>query len=398
MQEFGAHSAQDCTSVQVILYVHTLLLIRLYLKLFLFFNSAGDGRGWLDHDFSPYHRFLPFHGQEDRNPQWQVPDTYWSSYLLLDRFHADEALACALLKMLPEYEDASITRTRDYAVLEEMDVVVDVGGLYEPEKHRYDHHQPTFKDSFSPQYKTLLSSAGLVYKHFGQQIIQQELGSGHNDESLVTELHDRLYRKFIEPFDAVDNGVNQYPGDIEPAYARPFDIFAQVDSLNPSWNEEGVSTDARFAEAVALAGNAFRAVIKGTLKSWLPARTIVQTCLLACNSKDADESKILVLDTNCPWKEHLFDLEEKLGIQGKIVYAIYEDLNEKTWRIQSVPVKLDSFESRKMLPEAWRGLRDSELDAASGIEGCTFVHRSGFIGGNKTLQGVKQMAIKALSI
>lgn len=298
--------------------------------------------------------------------------------------------------MLPEYQNASITRTRDYSVLEEMDVVVDVGGVYDAAKHRYDHHQPIFKDSFGPQYKTLLSSAGLVYKHFGPEIIRQEL-AGTADDALVAELHDRLYRKFIEPFDAVDNGVNQYPGDIEPAYARPYDIFAQVDALNPSWNEEGASTDSRFAEAVALAGNAFRTILKGILKSWLPARTIVQTSLLACSSLDADESKILILDTNCPWKEHLFELEEKLGIRGQIVYAIYEDLNEKTWRIQAVPLKLDSFESRKMLPEAWRGLRDAELDAASGIEGCTFVHRSGFIGGNRTLKGVKQMALKALS-
>eukprot|EP00163_Fabomonas_tropica_P029450 TRINITY_DN6305_c0_g1_i2.p1 TRINITY_DN6305_c0_g1~~TRINITY_DN6305_c0_g1_i2.p1 ORF type:complete len:120 (-),score=8.44 TRINITY_DN6305_c0_g1_i2:139-498(-) len=34
-------------------------------------------------------------------------------------FHCDEALACAMLKLLPEYKDASITRTRDPAVLDE---------------------------------------------------------------------------------------------------------------------------------------------------------------------------------------------------------------------------------------------------------------------------------------
>ena len=49
----------------------------------------------------------------------------------MNRFHADEALACAMLKMLPKYHSASITRTRDYAVLEGMDVVVDVGGIYD---------------------------------------------------------------------------------------------------------------------------------------------------------------------------------------------------------------------------------------------------------------------------
>jgi len=43
--------------------------------------------------------------------------------------------------MLPQYSDATITRTRDYAVLDTMDVVVDVGGVYDPAKDRYDHHQ-----------------------------------------------------------------------------------------------------------------------------------------------------------------------------------------------------------------------------------------------------------------
>ena len=46
-----------------------------------------------------------------------------------------------------------------------MDVVVDVGGVYDAATHRYDHHQPTFHDTFSSEHKTLLSSAGLVYKY-----------------------------------------------------------------------------------------------------------------------------------------------------------------------------------------------------------------------------------------
>jgi len=113
-------------------------------------------------------------------------------------------------------------------------------------------------------------------------------------------------------------------------------------------------------------------------------------------SAEDEHEAMLILESNCPWKEHLFELEEKLGFDGKILYVLYEDRNEKTWRIQCVPVKLDSFESRKPLPEAWRGLRDGELDAASGIVGGTFVHRSGFIGGNRTLAGAKAMALVAI--
>jgi len=56
-------------------------------------------------------------------------------------FHCDEALACYMLKLLPEYSDARITRSRDPELLKDCDVVVDVGGVYDPSTHRYDHHQ-----------------------------------------------------------------------------------------------------------------------------------------------------------------------------------------------------------------------------------------------------------------
>lgn len=49
-------------------------------------------------------------------------------------------------------------------VLDTLDVVIDVGGTYEPEKDRYDHHQKGFEHVFGYGFKTKLSSAGLVYK------------------------------------------------------------------------------------------------------------------------------------------------------------------------------------------------------------------------------------------
>ena len=56
-------------------------------------------------------------------------------------FHCDEVLACCMLQLLPQYEDTEIVRSRDHKVLDTCDVVVDVGGVYEPSSHRYDHHQ-----------------------------------------------------------------------------------------------------------------------------------------------------------------------------------------------------------------------------------------------------------------
>ena len=60
--------------------------------------------------------------------------------------------------------------------------------------------------------------------------------------------------------------------------------------------------------------------------------------------------------------------------------------------MQAIAVAPGSFESRCPLPAAWRGLRDEELSRVSGIPGGVFVHMSGFIGGNATLEGALAMA------
>lgn len=38
-------------------------------------------------------------------------------------------------------QNAEIVRTRDPGLLSECDIVVDVGGEFDPSRHRYDHHQ-----------------------------------------------------------------------------------------------------------------------------------------------------------------------------------------------------------------------------------------------------------------
>ncbi len=83
---------------------------------------------------------------------------------LFSRFHADDAFACAMLRRLPEYRDATILRSRDATILKDCDVLVDVGAVYDPDTFRFDHHQRSFSDTFSQNHKTRLSSAGLVYR------------------------------------------------------------------------------------------------------------------------------------------------------------------------------------------------------------------------------------------
>ena len=71
----------------------------------------------------------------------------------------------------------------------------------------------TFKESMnslSPDKKwtTKLSSAGLVYKHFGPQLISQLLGAKVTDK-ITGVIYDKVYEMFMEEIDAVDNGIYQ---------------------------------------------------------------------------------------------------------------------------------------------------------------------------------------------
>ncbi len=64
-------------------------------------------------------------------------------------FHCDEALGCYLLsRRTAEYAGAEIVRSRDPEVLKDLDVVIDVGGVYDPARRRFDHHQRGFAETF----------------------------------------------------------------------------------------------------------------------------------------------------------------------------------------------------------------------------------------------------------
>ena len=318
------------------------------------------------------------------------------------KFHADEVFAFSLLRNLDRFKTAELIRTRDPELLKTADVVLDVGGVYDPTNHRYDHHQPEFKDSFSDQFKTLLSSAGLVYKHFGKEIIAAQ--AAHLSPEQIEALYVHVYESFVEPFDANDNGISAYPADIKPTIARGFDIFQHVNLLNPGWNEiiTPESSNASFMKAVELVSEIFNLYLNNCLNFWLPAREIIQKAIeskqISSSASNPEDSKILVLSAGCPWKDHLFN---SAGTE-EILYLIYPEGANDSWRIQACPESPDSFVSRLPLPEAWRGLRDVELDAVltnDGVDtGAVFIHRSGFIGGHKTKEGALAMARLAVKI
>lgn len=313
-------------------------------------------------------------------------------------FHCDEALGCFLLKQTAMFKDAEVVRTRDPALLQTMDVVIDVGGVYDPSALRFDHHQREFQDVFGHGFNTRLSSAGLVYKHFGQEIVAGILGLPLDSPDVHT-VWLAVYKSFMEAVDAIDNGVNQWQGDQTLRYINNTHLSARVGQLNPSWIEDS-SDEARlqrFQSAMALTGAEFMDAVNYYGKVWLPARQFVKDALATRLEVDPSGQIILLPEAGVPWKEHLYELEQQLALPKPVIYCLYKDGSEGKYRIQAVSASPGSFESRKALPTPWRGLRDGALSAECGIPGGVFVHASGFIGGNCTYEGALAMARKALA-
>lgn len=326
-------------------------------------------------------------------------------------FHADEALAVYMLRLLPTYHTSQLVRTRDPALLQTCHTVVDVGGEYDAAINRYDHHQRTFNTTF-PNRPTKLSSAGLVYMHFGKAIIAQHLGVAQEVEE-VQVIWEKIYESFIEALDAHDNGISAYDpkavaaAGLEKRFSDGgFSLGAMVSRLNPNWNDPTPSDpveaqkveDEKFLVASARMGEEFSRDLDYYTKSWLPARDVVHKAYSKRLEYDS-EGRILVFDgQSVPWKDHLYTLEEQENGGAKVLYVLYPEkpTPDAKWRIQCVPESKDSFQSRKPLPAAWRGFRDEKLDEISGVNGGVFVHAAGFIGGNKTFEGAKEMALKAL--
>ena len=337
------------------------------------------------------------------------------------QFHADEALAVFMLKQLPKYADASVLRTRDLTILnsDAVDIVVDVSAKYDGVKY-FDHHQREFVDTLGLEgtHDTIrLSSAGLVYKHFGKDVIKhillsqgaEEISEAEITADLLDTLYVKTYANFVEAIDANDNGISVYDKTeletISPPKYKDFAITlpAVVSRLNPRPAQVAAKgdefVDAQFAKASELMGLAFVDQVLQLALSWYPAKQHVIKAFAPETRKALDpKGRILFFADQVNWKAHLEEVEQQAaqdpaaeGLEP-VLYVVYL-AGPNDWRVQAV--EKATFVSRKALPEPWRGVRDEALSELSGVSGCTFVHASGFIGGNKTKEGALELAKKA---
>ena len=293
------------------------------------------------------------------------------------KFHCDEVLAyvvlCLARGLAAPGGDHRLVRTRDPATIASADIVWDVGTLFDEAACRFDHHQrgaPTRSDG------TPFSAAGLVWRVYGEQAVASLLPpeAACFAAAIAAELDETVVRRV----DLVDNGLVRAPD--------PLNLTALIGDLNPQWDETEDSTtlDRCFLQAAELA----RGVLRRRVDA-LRARHAAEAHVLAAHAA-SDDARILVLDRGMPWKAATF------AHALPVIYCV-SPVPNGNWVVEAMPPEPGSFAQKRPLPEAWAGLENEALAAASGVADAVFVHLRRFMGAARSREGALSLARLALA-
>lgn len=307
-------------------------------------------------------------------------------------FHADDVFGVGVL--MGVFPSNTLVRTRNGTLIEAADFAVDVGGIWDVDNGRFDHHQRSFKGSRPARLVGGVetsgvgyASAGLVWSVYGGAYVKA-LASGSGwalDAPAEAEIVRSIDASLVQYLDIVDTGQ----GDVAPGIFGLSSLLAQ---LNTNWMEEhGMAADAkaqlqeqRFLEAIAITRKFLdRAIVKKI--SQIRSMDIVR------QAPRLLQGKVLHLqEGGMPWARVVADE------MPEVLFVIYPDSDGEQYQLKTVPVEPGSFIAKLDLPKSWGGLRDQELADVTGVQDSVFCHTNLFIGGAKTLDGAIRLAELAL--
>lgn len=284
------------------------------------------------------------------------------------KFHTDDILACAVLQLILDErgETYEVIRTRDPKIITSGDFVFDVGGEYDAENNRFDHHQLGGAGTYDSDIP--YASIGLVWKHYGEELCGSPEIAGMIEDQLVI------------PVDADDNGISLFElkGDVSP-----FRLQEYFYSFRPTWKEGSSDEvfDAGFMKCVDIAKELILRQIK--IKKDYDGVTE----LFKADYQKSSDKRIVELSEAYPWEGVSSEYSDTL-------YVVYP--RQDNWRLGCVRKERHSFQNRKDLPAAWAGLRDVDLQAVTGVDDAIFCHNGRFLAVAKTREGALRLAQLAL--
>jgi len=302
------------------------------------------------------------------------------------KFHADDVWAVAVLDLV--FPGSELVRTRDAKVIEAADFAVDVGGIWDPDSGRFDHHQKGFQGARPSG--VVYASAGLVWKTYGPRCVsllaEQRTGSSLTPEQ-AREIASAIDSDLVQYLDMSDTGAaKNAPGG--------YGLSAVVSGFNPGWLDDQAAGSAQAADALRLTrfrrAMEFIADIIGNGVAYrVGAMLAVQQVR---QSERLEGGRVLFLENAAlPWA----------GIvrneMADVLFVISHSLADQRYMIHTVPTSSDTFEARKDLPTSWAGLQGEGLATATGVPDAVFCHNNLFIAACKSYDGIREMARQALA-
>lgn len=301
------------------------------------------------------------------------------------KFHADDVWGVAVLDLV--FPDCELVRTRDPQKIREADFAVDVGGIWDPQSGRFDHHQKGFDGA--RQSGVIYASAGLVWKEHGARCVAKIAETRAGYEISAEQAQQIAY--------AIDGDLVQYLDMSDTGAARNapggYGLSAVISGFNPTWIDEQEAGDAAAAEALRL--KQFRRAMEFIIDIVANAVTYRVGSMRAVEqvrqSERLEDGKLLFLKNGAlPWASVV------RNEMPNVVFVVSYHSDEQRYMLRTVPATTDTFEARKDLPVAWAGLRDEELAVVTGVPDAVFCHNNLFIAAARSYEGILKMARAAL--
>jgi len=270
------------------------------------------------------------------------------------RFHADEIFAIVMIQMIESHD---IVRSRDSEIIVQGDIVLDVGGEYDHATRRYDHHQNSFTDKRETGIP--YATAGLVWKHYGETILQKYGLSEQEDIQFALKWVDQ---KIVSDVDALDNGL--FLESPRPS------VSMLVGMRNADSSEDDDVQRACFEDAIVFTQGIFERFVKTGVKQAFAQKEFAKYAVDLGNG-------IVELEKQVSFKEIIKSKPEITRVvypKGEEGYGVF--CNGQT----------------NHLPEHVRGLREHDLQAVSKLEDAVFCHKTGFMAVLKSRESALAMA------
>lgn len=275
-------------------------------------------------------------------------------------FHSDEIVAIAVLTTI--FKNHKIIRSRDRNVLALVDIVVDVGDVYDHTLRRYDHHM---RNPPRDERGHMYSSAGLIWKHYGDAYltsigIPKSISLNNTSFPIKDEVFKMIHNKWIYPIDLVDNG--EIPG--------PTVITELVTNLRPIDPEK---TRAKYDEQFFKALKLITDLLERTC--FHCADTIIsQSRFISGNNRIVNNGRILISDHPIISSHQITDPNIHFSIFPTKDY-VDEDVIKYT--IKPIPSR-GKKNFKTSIPSILLGARSELIVEITGCEGISYIHHNGF--------------------